>query len=99
LRINTNLLSMICEGGALLGLNWVLFYHMLKKKLFLVARISSCFVLGYSIFRFLFEYLRNDSQGEFVGLFTKSQRFFLVFFIFGCWLFYFSWSRKPESLE
>lgn len=99
LRINTNLLSMIFEGALLLFLNSFLLYSMLKKKKFSIARISSCFVIWYSIFRFLFEYLRNDSQLEFVGLFTKSQRFFLFFFIFGCLLLWYSFSRSSESLK
>jgi prolipoprotein diacylglyceryltransferase len=99
LRINTNLLSMISEWVLLLLLNSRLFYAMLKKKIFSVARISSCFVIWYSIFRFLFEYLRNDSQSEFVGLFTKSQRFFLFFFVFWCILLYYSSSQPVESLE
>jgi prolipoprotein diacylglyceryltransferase len=49
------------------------------------------------VFRFLFEYLRNDAQAEFVGRFTKSQRVFLVVFILGVVLFV--WSRKKKAAD
>lgn len=52
--------------------------------------------MGYSVFRFLFEYLRNDAQSEFMGLFTKSQRVFLAVFVLGVALF--TWSRKEKSV-
>ena len=48
--------------------------------------------------RFLFEYLRNDSQAEFVGIFTKSQRFFVFFVVFGICLFFLSNRMKVEKL-
>jgi prolipoprotein diacylglyceryltransferase len=80
LRINTNLLSMLFEGLLLFVVNGVLFRKLIKKQLFQIGKITSVFLIGYSLFRFLFEYLRNDSQAEFIGLFTKSQWFFLVVF-------------------
>ncbi|MBQ7074378.1 prolipoprotein diacylglyceryl transferase [bacterium] len=61
----------------------VTFLSMIKKKIFHPVSLISQFVMGYSLFRFLFEYLRNDSQSEFVGIFTKSQWFFFFFFFFG----------------
>jgi phosphatidylglycerol:prolipoprotein diacylglycerol transferase len=88
LRVNTNLLSMLFEGITLFVIHSVLFRKMIKKQLFQIGKITSWFMIGYSGFRFLFEYLRNDSQAEFIGLFTKSQWFFLVVF-FGGWILFF----------
>jgi len=99
LRINTNLLSMIFEGGVLFVLNFSLLMSMLKKKRFCVGKISSYFVLGYGVVRFLLEYLRHDSQAEFIGLFSKSQRFFLLFLVFGIGLLVFSLRGQKEPLE
>ena len=82
-RINTNLLSMIFEWLLLFFVQMVTFLSMIKKKIFHPVSLISQFVMGYSLFRFLFEYLRNDSQSEFVGIFTKSQWFFFFFFFFG----------------
>ncbi|MDR0608370.1 MAG: prolipoprotein diacylglyceryl transferase [Candidatus Peribacteria bacterium] len=87
LRVNTNLLSMLFEGITLFVLHSVLFRKMIKRQLFQMGKITSWFMIGYSGFRFLFEYLREDSQAEFVGFFTKSQRVFLVIFICGIVLF------------
>ena len=83
LRINTNLLSMLFEGLLLFITAATLLFNMLKKQKFSVGRISCFFVIGYSVIRFLLEYLRNDSQLEFITRCTKSQRFFVLFFLFG----------------
>jgi prolipoprotein diacylglyceryltransferase len=85
LRINTNLLSMLFEGLLLFAVNSILFRKMIKKQFFQIGKITSVFLIGYSLFRFFFEYLRNDAQAEFVGLFTKSQWFFLMVFV-GGWI-------------
>jgi prolipoprotein diacylglyceryltransferase len=95
LRINTNLLAMLFEGIALFVVNSLLFWKMVKKQIFQIGKISSIFVIGYSAFRFLFEYLRADAQAEFVGIFTKSQRFFVVAFIVG-WIFFFFSQRTAK---
>ena len=65
-RINTNLLSMLFEGLLLLVINSILFFRMLKKQEFQVGKISCVFVIGYSVVRFFLEYLRSDSQAEFI---------------------------------
>ncbi len=48
--------------------------------------VSFVRLFGYSLIRFLLEYIRQDSQWEFVWRFTKSQRFFLLF-MFLCGFF------------
>jgi phosphatidylglycerol:prolipoprotein diacylglycerol transferase len=98
LRVNTNLLSMLFEGITLFAVNSVLFRKMIKKQFFQIGKITSWFMIGYSGFRFLFEYLRNDSQAEFVGLFTKSQWVFLVVFV-GGWLILFLSTQVKSSLK
>jgi prolipoprotein diacylglyceryltransferase len=98
LRINTNLLSMLFEGICLFVVNWVLFCSQLKKKRLKIWIISSCFLVGYSGFRFLFEYLRNDSQSEFIGWFTKSQWVFLVAFVIGVVLWIVSQRKVNEEI-
>ena len=98
LRINTNLLSMLFEWILLLVLNVCIFFKMIKRNLFSVGLVSSIFVVGYGLFRFFLEYLRNDSQSEFVGIFTKSQRFFVFFLLFGCFLFFFVKRQNKKLL-
>lgn len=98
LRVNTNLLSMIFEGICLFIVNGALFLSQLRKKSFKVWIISSCFLVGYSGIRFLFEYLRNDSQAEFIGRFSKSQRVFLVVFVVGVGLWIYSHQRSRENI-
>ncbi|MDD2537566.1 MAG: prolipoprotein diacylglyceryl transferase [Candidatus Absconditabacteria bacterium] len=98
LRINTNQFSMVFEGVFLFILSIFLFFSQIKKTSYRVGLISSCFVLGYGIIRFFLEYLRNDSQAEFIGYFSKSQRFFLFFIFFGIVLFIWVLKQKPERL-
>lgn len=98
LRINTNLLSMIFEWCFIFILQMTFFFKMLKNKTFEIWKLTFVFVEFYSVFRFLFEYLRNDSQSEFIWIFTKSQRFFVFFFILGFVLFY-SKNRKTLPLS
>ena len=82
-RINTNLLSMLFEGITLFIINLVLFLKQKKKQKFIAGKITATFLIGYSFIRFRLEYLRADSQLEFVGAFTKSQRVFLASFLAG----------------
>ncbi len=81
LRINTNLLSIIFEWF-LLFITWIIiFTKQIKNNKRKIWKIWVIFLLWYSIIRFLFEYLRQDSQSEFVWAFTRSQRFFIIFII------------------
>jgi prolipoprotein diacylglyceryltransferase len=98
LRINTNLLAMLFEGLLLLIGNSILFCKMIKKQIFHVGKISSQFMIGYSVCRFFLEYLRNDTQAEFVGMFTKSQWFFMGVFVIGIITIFF-FSPTPLSVS
>lgn len=83
LRINTNFLSAFFEWFLLLlvmmRLVWKRTTTMVMKPWFLIG----VFLLWYSVVRFLLEYLRQDSQFEFVSWLTKSQWFFVWFFLLG----------------
>ncbi len=82
LRLNTNFLSMIGEWLIVGGVVWYFFISRRLDKRLAVWQLSAIFLLSYSMIRFFFEYLRQDSQAEFVRAFTKSQWFFVGFFIF-----------------
>ncbi len=81
LRINTNFLSMIFEWLLLSTLLWVCFFRKVVTKKRNPWQLSAVFLFGYSLVRFFLEYLRQDSQSEFVGFFTKSQWFFVIFMV------------------
>lgn len=81
LRINTNLLSIIFEW-ILLFITWmIIFTKQIKNDERKIWKIWVIFLLWYSIIRFLLEYIRQDSQAEFIWPFSKSQRFFIIFII------------------
>jgi len=81
LRINTNLLSIIFEW-ILLFITWmIIFTKQIKNNKRKIWKIWVIYLLWYSIIRFLLEYLRQDSQAEFIWPFSKSQRFFVIFII------------------
>jgi len=81
LRINTNLLSIIFEWILLFITLISIFIKQIKNDERKILKIWITFLLRYSTIRFLFEYLRQDSQVEFIWIFTKSQRFFVIFII------------------
>ena len=81
LRINTNLLSIIFEWILLFITLIIIFVKQIKNDKRKIWKIWVIFLLRYSIIRFLFEYLRQDSQSEFIWPFTRSQRFFILFII------------------
>ncbi len=81
LRINTNLLSIIFEWILLFITLISIFMKQIKNDKRKIWKIWIIFLLRYSIIRFLLEYLRQDSQSEFIWSFTKSQRFFVIFII------------------
>ena len=81
LRINTNLLSIIFEWILLFITLIIIFIKQIKSDKRKIWKIWVIFLLRYSIIRFLFEYLRQDSQSEFIWPFTRSQRFFILFIV------------------
>ncbi|PID34923.1 MAG: prolipoprotein diacylglyceryl transferase [candidate division SR1 bacterium] len=86
-RFNTNLIAMIFEGGiifiVMLGLCIQRLKYWVKNDKIFPGVLSGVFLVLYSFFRFFIEYLRQDSQAEFVYGLTKSQWFFVVFFVLG----------------
>jgi len=96
LRINTNFLAAFFEWFILLIIcGGVMIYSIYKKK-FQPSRISALFIFSYGLVRFFLEYLRVDSQAEFVGRLTKSQYFFILFMIIGI---YFLRYYRPSTQE
>ena len=81
LRVNTNLLSIIFEWILLFICLIIIFLKQVRQKKRKIWKISIIFLFRYSLVRFFLEYLRQDSQAEFIWSFTKSQRFFIVFII------------------
>lgn len=83
LRINTNLLASLWEWLFVLILVqiifWKIYWSKNKQKSNKYWLISFIRLFAYSFVRFFLEYVRQDSQWEFVWWFTKSQRFFLIF--------------------
>ena len=83
LRVNTNFLSSIFEWLILLVITLSVIRKRVKTKSPQPGKIVAIFLLRYSGVRFFLEYLRADSQLEFHGRFSTSQRFFLWFFVVG----------------
>jgi len=83
LRLNTNFLSSFFEGFVLLLITLSIIRTRVKTKKVQPGKIVGTFLIGYSFVRFLLEYVRADSQLEFHGRFSVSQRFFLGFFLLG----------------
>lgn len=97
LRVNTNFLSIFFEWIVVFVIGLFVFRSQMRHKLWRPWMRSAVFLMIYSFVRFRLEYLRADSQMEFRGRFTISQRFFIAFFIAGAIIFYLSlrpWKRK-----
>ncbi len=99
LRINTNLLSIIFEWLLLFITLIIIFTKQIKNDKRKIWKIWVIFLLRYSIIRFLFEYLRQDSQSEFIWPFSKSQRFFIIFIIIGITIWIYLFRHPKENLE
>jgi len=95
LRVNTNFLSSFFEGFVLLIITLSVLSIQIKRNIIQPGKIVAVFLMGYSFIRFLFEYLRADSQLEFQWRFTTSQRFFLIFFI----VWWGIWFRSRKALR
>lgn len=83
LRVNTNFLAAFFEWALMLCICWGIMLYYIHKKNFRPRTISAVFIIGYGFIRFFLEYLRVDSQSEFIGRLTKSQYFFVWFVIIG----------------
>lgn len=87
LRLNTNFLSMIFEWLVIAGVIWYFFLRYWRDKKLAPWQLSAIWLGCYSVVRFVFEYLRQDSQAEFIGWFTKSQWFFVGFIMIAIGVF------------
>ena len=96
LRINTNFLSMIFEWLLLAIVLRFCFFRRRVDKKWSAWQLSAVFLWWYSFIRFLLEYLRQDSQAEFVGAFTKSQWFFVIFMMVAMIVFVVQWKKRVE---
>jgi phosphatidylglycerol:prolipoprotein diacylglycerol transferase len=85
-RINTNFLAAFFEWFIMLVICWTIMINSIQKNRWNPGKISSLFIVWYWFVRFFLEYLRTDSQSEFLWLFTKSQYFFIGFMILGLYL-------------
>ncbi len=83
LRVNTNFLASFFEWLVLLLITLSIIRTRVRTKKPQPGKIIAVFLIGYSVIRFCLEYLRADSQLEFHGLFSTSQRFFIWFFLLG----------------
>jgi len=98
-RVNTNFLSMILEWILILVSQIILLARMVNKWEYRVWQLSTSFLLYYSIIRFFLEYFRADSQLEYIGFCTKSQRFFIIFIIIALVLKLYFYSKKDFNLS
>ncbi len=81
LRVNTNFLSMLFEGALLLLLLMSCFFSRYRKWRMYIWSITALFMVGYALFRFIFDYLRVDAQTQYYLLLTTTQWFSLLFVI------------------
>jgi len=96
IRINTNFISSFLEGFLnllILSITWLYKIKIWKLKPWF---ISGLFLCRYSFIRFLLEYIRQDSQLEFIWPFSKSQYFFIIFFILWIFLVFRKYKNKAE---
>lgn len=89
LRVNTNFLASFFEGFVLLVVLQFLFWrHFGKRKFLPVAPgfFAALRLFLYSFVRFWLEYLKDDFTVKYVGIFTKSQWFFVIFMLVSVFL-------------
>lgn len=95
LRVNTNLLASVFEWFLLLIFTLSIIRKRIKTKTLQPGKIVAVFLIWYSCVRFLLEYVRADSQLEFHGRFSVSQRFFLFFLLL--WILILIWRKKLKN--
>ena len=97
MRVNTNFISIFFEWIVLFLLIFFVSKWQIKRKEIKIWLNSSIFLIFYSLFRFLIEYLRVDSQSQIIWKFTISQRLFLTLFIVGIGLLILLLNRKNKD--
>ncbi len=88
LRWNTNFISIILEWIILGCITLFAGIRRIILKKYKPWFIVWLFLVFYSFFRFFIEYLRVDSQSEFLLFLTRSQWFFVGFFVVGIYLLF-----------
>lgn len=99
LRVNTNFLASFLEWCVVLLISLFILCIWLKKKKRTIGFLSSFFLVWYSFIRFFLEYLRMDSQSEYIFFLTKSQRFFVLFFLIGIVFLITSLQKKHSYIK
>ena len=93
-RINTNMLSMLCEWVMLWCIVWYIYSAYRRAWRVPVGVLSIVFLIVYSSIRFCLEYLRYDSQQELIGSMSITQYICLGFLCIGIYLYtYISWKN------
>jgi phosphatidylglycerol:prolipoprotein diacylglycerol transferase len=95
-RHPTQIYEAILEGVILFLL---LVFFRNKEKFKIPGKLSSLFLILYSIFRFIIEYYRvpDEQLGYLILNFTMGQLISFVFFIMGLFLYYFIDVNKNKS--
>lgn len=91
-RWNTNLFALLLEGVVIWLTLLFVAWKQHKKNVRKVGKITTLFLILYTIFRFGLEYIRQDSQSEFAWLFTITQWCMIAIWI-GIAIVFF-WKRK-----
>lgn len=82
-RVNTNALSIILEGLLLWIIIIITYLLTYAQKVYRPWLLTGIFMTGYCIIRFMLEYLRQDSNLEFIWLLTISQYYLIIGGIIG----------------
>ena len=98
LRVNTNFLSIIFEWLLIFIVILPIFVKSIKKCEIKPYLLLWIFFVMYSFARFMIEYLRIDSQSQYLLCFTKSQRIFIAVFVVWVLMLIFS-NRKKLALS
>ncbi len=99
-RIDMNTIQSIWEWGILLLLTWALFLIFYRKKPSLRPWIIAwCYLMGYGILRFFFEYWKDLPTYEMYWVLSVSQILSWVLFGGGLLLLLFSSRWQVESLS
>lgn len=89
MRFNTNFISAFFEWLVMWITLIILLFKQRWQKKWQPGLITVTFIISYSVIRFWLEYLRQDSQFEYIGPLTTTQWFMILFLGFGFVLWYF----------
>lgn len=95
-RFNTNFIAIFFEGVVIFVILLSLFIRRVHIMKIYPWLFSWLFLVLYSFFRFFIEYLRQDSQAEFIYWLTKSQWFFIAFLVI--WILLVIRSKKIQRI-